>query len=209
MATPHVAGAAALVLDAAPGYTPAQVRNFLVAHATSGKVTSAGTGSPNLLLRVDGALRNPYTPAEVCGSGYQVIDGAPLAGTDGALQGRVYLLYNSGNGYNCTTTLKAVSIGAASPWRRTWRCRGGPGSPTAAPSRTTPVRCAPAPPGSASSGAARPPASATTARLSTAAEVRRMMVRAGISGPARTVRNRGWRPPSRVQAVIRFPIGSP
>ncbi|MFF5294282.1 S8 family serine peptidase [Paractinoplanes globisporus] len=51
MAAPHVAGAAALVLDAAPGWTPAQVRNFLVAKATTGKVTDR-KGSPNRLLFV-------------------------------------------------------------------------------------------------------------------------------------------------------------
>jgi subtilisin family serine protease len=52
MATPMVAGAAALVLDAGPGYSPGQVRNYLVAHATTGKVTDKGSGSPNRLLYV-------------------------------------------------------------------------------------------------------------------------------------------------------------
>jgi subtilisin family serine protease len=52
MASPHVAGAAALVLARNPGYTPAQVRNSLVASATPNVVTSPGTGSPNLLLFV-------------------------------------------------------------------------------------------------------------------------------------------------------------
>jgi subtilisin family serine protease len=50
MASPHVAGAAALVLGANPTWTPAQVRDSLVAHATAGTVQSAGTGSPNTLL---------------------------------------------------------------------------------------------------------------------------------------------------------------
>jgi subtilisin family serine protease len=50
MASPHVAGAAALVLGANPAWTPVQVRNALVANADSGVVTSAGTGSPNKLL---------------------------------------------------------------------------------------------------------------------------------------------------------------
>jgi subtilisin family serine protease len=51
MAAPHVAGAAALVLDAFPAETPAQVRNYLVAKATTGKVTDP-KGSPNRLLFV-------------------------------------------------------------------------------------------------------------------------------------------------------------
>ncbi|AGL15563.1 S8 family peptidase [Actinoplanes sp. N902-109] len=52
MASPHVAGAAALVLSANPSYTPAQVRDTLVNQATAGKVTNPGTGSPNRLLFV-------------------------------------------------------------------------------------------------------------------------------------------------------------
>ena len=50
MATPHVAGVAALYKQANPGASPATVRNALVANATAGVVTSARTGSPNLLL---------------------------------------------------------------------------------------------------------------------------------------------------------------
>ncbi|MGX6608026.1 S8 family serine peptidase [Micromonosporaceae bacterium Da 78-11] len=58
MAAPHVAGAAALVLDAFPAYTPAQVRNFLVAQATTGKVTDR-VGSPNRLLFVPAPAKAP------------------------------------------------------------------------------------------------------------------------------------------------------
>lgn len=50
MASPHVAGGAALYLETNPGATPATVRNALTSNATTGKVTSPGTGSPNLLL---------------------------------------------------------------------------------------------------------------------------------------------------------------
>jgi subtilisin family serine protease len=53
MATPHVVGAAALVLQANPSYTPAQVASYLTSNAVSGKVTSPGTSSPNLLLHVN------------------------------------------------------------------------------------------------------------------------------------------------------------
>jgi subtilisin family serine protease len=50
MAAPHVAGAAALVLGANPGWSPAQVRAALVDRATSNIVGSPGSGSPNKLL---------------------------------------------------------------------------------------------------------------------------------------------------------------
>lgn len=50
MASPHVAGVAALVSAANPGFTPDQVTNAIVAGATRGLVTGAGAGSPNVLL---------------------------------------------------------------------------------------------------------------------------------------------------------------
>ncbi|MFF9488463.1 S8 family peptidase [Streptomyces sp. NPDC014676] len=52
MATPHVAGAAAVHLAGHPSATPAQVASALVNGATTGKVTGPGSGSPNRLLRL-------------------------------------------------------------------------------------------------------------------------------------------------------------
>ncbi|MET7604533.1 S8 family peptidase [Streptomyces avermitilis] len=52
MATPHVAGAAAVYLAGHTSATPAQVASALTGGATTGKVTSAGTGSPNRLLKI-------------------------------------------------------------------------------------------------------------------------------------------------------------
>jgi subtilisin family serine protease len=50
MASPHVAGAAALYLQANPGATNATVRNALVNGSTTNRISSVGTGSPNRLL---------------------------------------------------------------------------------------------------------------------------------------------------------------
>ncbi|MFG3341695.1 S8 family peptidase [Glycomyces sp. NPDC048151] len=50
MATPHVAGAVALYLDANPGASTSAVTSWVTGNATTGKVTGAGTGSPNRLL---------------------------------------------------------------------------------------------------------------------------------------------------------------
>jgi len=50
MASPHVAGAAALYLGLHPSAAPQQVRDAMVNSATSGVLTGIGTGSPNLLL---------------------------------------------------------------------------------------------------------------------------------------------------------------
>ncbi|MFM9697755.1 S8 family peptidase [Streptomyces europaeiscabiei] len=52
MATPHVAGAAAVYLAGHPSATPAQVASALTAGAVTGKVTGPGTGSPNRLLQI-------------------------------------------------------------------------------------------------------------------------------------------------------------
>lgn len=49
MASPHVAGVAALALQANPLATPAAVASFLLANASANRLTSVGTGSPNLL----------------------------------------------------------------------------------------------------------------------------------------------------------------
>lgn len=50
MASPHVAGAAALYLQANPTVTPATVQSAIVNNATLNKITSVPTGTPNRLL---------------------------------------------------------------------------------------------------------------------------------------------------------------
>lgn len=50
MASPHVAGVAALYKQANPSASAATVRNAIVNNATTNVVTNAGTGSPNRLL---------------------------------------------------------------------------------------------------------------------------------------------------------------
>jgi subtilisin family serine protease len=50
MATPHVAGVAALYLQGSPSASPASVSSAIVSGATSNVVTNPGSGSPNKLL---------------------------------------------------------------------------------------------------------------------------------------------------------------
>lgn len=50
MASPHVAGVAALYLQQNPSASPSSVTNAIVGNSTTGKVTSAGSNSPNRLL---------------------------------------------------------------------------------------------------------------------------------------------------------------
>ncbi|MER6201004.1 S8 family peptidase [Streptomyces sp. NPDC001586] len=62
MATPHVAGAAAVYLSQNPASTPAQVATALVNSATPDVVTGPGTGSPNRLLYV--GAQGPVPPGK-------------------------------------------------------------------------------------------------------------------------------------------------
>lgn len=75
MASPHVAGVAALYLQGNPGASAATVTNAIEGSASTGKLTSIGTGSPNLLLYSllsggPGPTPTPTpTPPPTCGGG--------------------------------------------------------------------------------------------------------------------------------------------
>jgi subtilisin family serine protease len=62
MSAPHVAGAAALVLESQPSASPESVRGALVGAALQGVVTNVGTGSPNRLLYTGAFLGNAPAP---------------------------------------------------------------------------------------------------------------------------------------------------
>ena len=79
MASPHVAGAAATYLGANPGASPAQVTAALVNNASSGKISSVGSGSPNLLLYVGGGTDPDPDPDPSC-TGSETYTGS-LTGT--------------------------------------------------------------------------------------------------------------------------------
>ncbi|MCX4964564.1 S8 family peptidase [Streptomyces sp. NBC_00654] len=78
MASPHVAGAAALYLADHPGSTPAQVSAGLVAAATTGVVTNPGTGSPNRLLYVGTGTTTPPGKKFENTTGYAIADNATV-----------------------------------------------------------------------------------------------------------------------------------
>jgi subtilisin family serine protease len=79
MATPHVAGAAALYLEGEPTATPAQVTLALVGSSTADKVTNPGTGSPNRLLYSGCAGSSSSPPPEITLTAPTT--GASLSGT--------------------------------------------------------------------------------------------------------------------------------
>jgi subtilisin family serine protease len=63
MASPHVAGAAALVLARQPGLLPADVASKLISAATTGKISAATAGTPNRLLYADPSAAALSVPA--------------------------------------------------------------------------------------------------------------------------------------------------
>jgi aqualysin 1 len=96
MASPHVAGVAALYLQANPSSTPAQVNAAIVDNATTGVVGSPGAGSPNRLLYslfVDSPPGAPsissFTPTsesvgsivQINGSGFTNVSSVEFSGT--------------------------------------------------------------------------------------------------------------------------------
>jgi subtilisin family serine protease len=85
MASPHVAGAAALWLQNNPTATPAQVKNGLISNASANVLTGLGTGSPNRLLNVFPTCGNG-----VCGTGENALgcnDDCPTVCGDGLCTG--------------------------------------------------------------------------------------------------------------------------
>jgi serine protease len=82
MASPHVAGVAALYLANNPSATPSQVATALINNATPNKVTSAGSGSPNrLLYSLFGGGGGGPDPEPPTGS---LSNGVPVTGLSGA-----------------------------------------------------------------------------------------------------------------------------
>ena len=82
MASPHVAGGAAIVLEADPTASPARVTDALLGDATTGALSGIGAGSPNLLLFVgsDGTTTPPPpttdpTPTTGCSSSSESFSG--------------------------------------------------------------------------------------------------------------------------------------
>jgi subtilisin family serine protease len=80
MASPHVAGAAALYLQGNPGALPAQVRTVLLGNATASAVSGLPAATPNLLLYV-GSAGAPAAPVAAftysCSANTCTFDGSP------------------------------------------------------------------------------------------------------------------------------------
>ena len=131
MASPHVAGVAALYLAANPSATPAQVTAAIINNTTPNKVTDAKTGSPNrLLYSLFGGTTPPPVTYTVSGtvttstgaalSGVTVSAGGVSATTSSTgaytlsgLANNTYTLTPSLSGYTFTPASRSVTVSGA------------------------------------------------------------------------------------------------
>ena len=112
MASPHVAGVAALYLQGNTTATPAAVASAIISNATLNKVTSAGTGSPNRLLYSAFSISQPVAttitgPTSVASAGTYTWQ-SNATGGDGTyiwcweyrVQGGTWQIVGSGSSYS-------------------------------------------------------------------------------------------------------------
>jgi hypothetical protein len=62
------------------------------------------------MRRPAAAEHNPYTPREVCGSNYRIID-RERHRDEGIHLGTTFLMWNGGTGRNCVVTIKYHGVG--------------------------------------------------------------------------------------------------
>jgi subtilisin family serine protease len=132
MATPHVTGAAALVLAQNTSYTPQQVRDYLVNNATNGVVTNPGTGSPNKLLYVV----NSGTPVNDFAISVSPTSGSVTAG--GSVSATVSTATTSGSAQTVTFSASGLPSGASASFSPASVTSGGSSTMTISTSGSTP-----------------------------------------------------------------------
>ncbi|WP_130014310.1 S8 family peptidase [Serinicoccus sediminis] len=106
MASPHVAGAAALYLQGNPSASPAQVATALTGASTTGQLTGLGSGSPNRLLYTPALQSGGSTPDPTPVPGGSITNGGFESGTTGW----------SGDTASIGTTGYAARSGSAKAW---------------------------------------------------------------------------------------------
>jgi subtilisin family serine protease len=106
MASPHVAGAAALYLQTNPTASPATVTGSIVGNSTTGLVTGAGTGSPNRLLYtgyLGGGTTTPPPSSGPCDPSDATYTGSLSSGASTTRPTDYYYSSTSGTHAGCLT----------------------------------------------------------------------------------------------------------
>jgi subtilisin family serine protease len=133
MATPHVAGAAALLLQANGGLTPQQVRDSLVNSATTGVITNPGTGTPNRLLYV---VNDGTPPANDFSVAVSPTSGSVAPG--GSIAATVSTTTTSGSAQSVNLTASGLPSGATASFAPATVTSGSSATLTISTSAATP-----------------------------------------------------------------------
>ncbi len=133
MATPHVTGAAALVLAQNPSFAPQQVRDSLVNNATTGVISNPGTGSPNRLLFVV----NGTPPVNDFSISASPTSGTTAAG--GSVNSTVSTATTSGSAQTVSLSASGLPAGASASFNPPSVTSGGSSTMTITTSASTPA----------------------------------------------------------------------
>ncbi|NJP30650.1 S8 family peptidase [Micromonospora thermarum] len=135
MASPHVAGVAALVLSANPSWTPQQVRDYLVNNATPDVVTNPGTGTPNRLLYVV----NGDTPPPPNDFSVSVSPTSGSTAPGGSVTTTVATATTNGSAQSVSLSASGLPSGATATFNPATVTSGGSSTLTISTSASTPA----------------------------------------------------------------------
>ncbi|GIJ33686.1 S8 family peptidase [Micromonospora sediminimaris] len=135
MASPHVAGAAALVLSANPSWTPQQVRDYLVNNATPNVVSNVGSGTPNRLLYVVNGDTPP--PANDFSVSVAPTSGSVTAGSSASAT--VSTATTNGSAQSVSLSASGLPSGATASFSPATVTSGGSSTLTISTSASTPA----------------------------------------------------------------------
>ena len=112
MASPHVAGVAAVLFGRYPGSTASQIASMLLISATPNVVIGPGTGSPNYLLYLDPLGGTPSGPDAVT----PVAPSAPTAITITPSSGSLSIKFTAGSAGTSPITNYKYSLDGGVTW---------------------------------------------------------------------------------------------
>lgn len=135
MASPHVAGVAALVLSAGPGLTPQQVRDSLVNNSTPNVLTNLGTGTPNRLLYVV----NGSTPPPTNDFSVSVSPTSGSTAPGGSVTATVGTATTNGSAQSVSLSASGLPSGATASFSPPTVTSGGSATLTIATAASTPA----------------------------------------------------------------------
>ncbi|MGC5028325.1 S8 family peptidase [Micromonospora sp. DT229] len=135
MASPHVAGAAALVLSANPSWSNQQVRDYLVNNSTPNVISNVGTGTPNQLLYVV----NGSTPPPTNDFSVSVSPTSGSVAPGGSATATVSTATTNGSAQSVSLSASGLPSGASASFSPATVTSGGSSALTISTSASTPA----------------------------------------------------------------------